>query len=82
MEKKHPYIDIEFVCEKCLNVFHTAEAKEFHNSICIVKENEPHVGEYPAYDKPIWWEEKDNYILNRIPTWMVADFECILMKEE
>ena len=47
-----------------------------------MKENELCVVEYPAYDKPIRWEEKDNYMLNRIPTWMVADFECILMKEE
>ena len=82
MEKKHPYINNEFVCEKCLTVFHTQEAKEFHDSICMVKENEPCVVEYPAYDKPICWEERDNYMLSRIPTWMVADFECILMKEE
>ena len=82
MDKKHPYISNEFVCEKCLNVFHTAEAKEFHDSICMVKESKPHVVEYPAYDKPIHWEEKDNYMFNRIPTWMVADFECILLKEE
>ena len=54
LDKKHPYISNEFVCEKCLNVFHTQEAKEFHDSICMVKENEPRVVEYPAYDKPIW----------------------------
>ena len=82
IDKKHPYIDNEFVCEKRLNVFHTAEAKEFHDMICMVKENEPRVVEYPTYDKPIRWEEKDNYMLNRILTWMVADFECILLKEE
>ena len=82
LDKKHPYINNEFMCKKCLNVFHTAEAKEFHDSICMVKESEPRVVEYPAYDKPIHWEEKDNYMLNRIPTWMVADFESILMKEE
>ena len=41
MEKKHPYISNEFICEKCLNVFHTQEAKEFHDGICMVKENEP-----------------------------------------
>ena len=23
LEKKHPYINNKFVCEKCLNVFHT-----------------------------------------------------------
>ena len=40
LEKKHPYIGNEFVCEKCLNVFHTQEAKEFHNGICMTKENE------------------------------------------
>ena len=50
----------QFICEKCLNVFHTQEAKEFHDSICMVKENELQVVEYPAYDKPIRWEEKDN----------------------
>ena len=82
MEKKHPYIDNEFVCEKCLNVFHTQEAKEFHDSICMVKENEPRVIEYPAYDRSIQCEERYNYMLSRIPTWMVADFECILLKEE
>ena len=48
----------------------------------MVKENELQVVEYPVYDKPICWEEQDNYMLNRITTWMVADFECILMKEE
>ena len=53
LDKKHPYINNEFMCEKCLNVFHTAEAKELHNSICMVKENELHVVEYPAYDRPI-----------------------------
>ena len=58
------------------------KAKEFHDSICMVKENEPRVVEYPAYDKPIRWEERDNYMLNRIPTWLVADFECILLKKE
>ena len=31
LDKKHPYINNEFVCEKCLNVFHTAEVKEFHD---------------------------------------------------
>ena len=82
LDKKHPYINNEFMCEKCLNVFHTAEAKEFHDSICMVKESEPRVVKYPAYNKPIQWEEKDNYKLNRIPTWFVADFECVLMKEE
>ena len=81
MEKKHPYIGNEFVCEKCLNVFYTQEAKEFHDSICMVKENKPRVVEYPAYNKPIQWEERDNYMLNRIPTWMVADFECICSKK-
>ena len=73
---------ITSLCEKCLNVFHTAEAKEFHDSICMVKENKPRVVKYPAYDKPICWEEKDNYMLNQIPTWMVANFKCVLMKEE
>ena len=68
MEKKHPYIENKFVCEKCLNVFHTQEAKEFHDSICMVKESEPCVVEYPTYDRAIQWEERDNYMLNRIPT--------------
>ena len=77
LDKKHPYISNEFICEKCLNIFHTQEAKEFHDSICMVKENEPRVVEYPAYDKPIRWEERDNYMLSRIPTWLVANFECI-----
>ena len=31
LDKKHPYINNKFVCEKCLNVFHTAEVKEFHD---------------------------------------------------
>ena len=53
MEKKHPYIDNEFVCEKRFNVFHTQEAKEFHDGIYMVKENKLQVVEYPAYDKPI-----------------------------
>ena len=35
MEKKHPYIGNKFVCEKCLNIFHTQEAKEFHDGICM-----------------------------------------------
>ena len=47
-----------------------------------MKENELQVVEYPAYDKPIQWEERDNYMLNQTPIWMVADFECVLMKEE
>ena len=46
LEKKHPYISNKFVCEKCLNIFHTQEAKEFHDPICMVKENEPQVVEY------------------------------------
>ena len=46
LDKKHPYINNEFVCKKCLNVFHTAEAKEFHDSICMMKENELRVVEY------------------------------------
>ena len=82
MDKKYPHIKNEFICEKCLNIFHTHEVKEFHDMICIVKESEPQVIEYPAYDKPIQWEEQDNYMLSHIPTWMVADFECVLMKEE
>ena len=44
------------------------------NELCVV--------EYPAYDRAIRWEERDNYMLSRIPTWKVADFECILLKEE
>ena len=68
LEKKHPYIGNEFVCEKCLNIFHTQEAKVFHDSICMVKESELCVVEYPAYDRPIHWEEWDNYMLSRIPT--------------
>ena len=48
----------------------------------MVKENEPRVVEYPAYDRPIQWDERNNYMLSRIPTWLVADFECILLKEE
>ena len=48
----------------------------------MVKENELRVVEYPVYNKPIWLEERDNYMLSRIPTWFVADFECILLKEE
>ena len=52
MDKKHPYIRNEFVCEKCLNIFHTQEAKEFHNSICMVKENEPRVVEYQHMTNP------------------------------
>ena len=58
LDKKHPYINNEFMCEKCLNIFHMAEAKEFHDSICMVKENEPQVVEYPAYDKPIHWKRR------------------------
>ena len=27
IDKKHPYINNKFVCEKCLNIFHTQEAK-------------------------------------------------------
>ena len=67
LDKKHPYINNKFVCKKCLNVFHTAEAKEFHDLICMVKENELQVVEYPAYNKPIRWEERDNYMLSRTP---------------
>ena len=53
---------------KSVSMSSTQEAKEFHDSICMVKENEPRVVEYPAYNKPIQWEERDNYMLNRIPT--------------
>ena len=47
------YVENEFVCEKRFNVFHTQEAKEFHDGIYMVKENKLQVVEYPAYDKPI-----------------------------
>ena len=78
LDKKHHYIGNKFVCEKCLNVFHTQEVKEFHNGICMVKENEPHIVEYPTYDRAIQWEEQDNYMLSRIPTlwWLISSVSC------
>ena len=81
LETKHPYLDNDFVCEKCLNTFHTYEALQFHQMVCMVKDREARKIEYPAYERPIRWDENNNYMLNRISTWIVADFESILLKE-
>ena len=62
IEKKHPYIENEFMCKKCLNMFHLEEAMQFHHMICIVKEREAHMVEYPAFNCPIKWVERDNYV--------------------
>ena len=46
LEKKHTYIDNEFVCEKYLNTLHTEEAMQIHKIICMMKEWELQLMEY------------------------------------
>ena len=43
-------------------MFHLEEAMQFHQMICIVKEREAHMVEYPAFNCPIKWVERDNYV--------------------
>lgn len=80
MDKKHPFLKHKFVCKKCMYIARCQEELAFHDLMCTIRDKNLRPVTFP--DKPfqISWKAEDNFKLTQIPTYLVADFECVLDK--
>ena len=66
----------------CLNIFYTPqEVEQQHKDLCVVKDNN-NIRQiiFPTLEKEVKWRSEDDFKLNEVPTYLVADLECVLTK--
>ena len=68
------------MCERCLNVFSTSEKFEQHKTLCVVKDSNTRPVIFPSPGREVKWSSESDFKLNGVPTYLVADLECVLTK--
>ena len=80
LKKCHPHLFHGHVCERCLNVFRTPEKFEQHKTLCVVKDTNTRPVIFPSPGREVKWSSESDFKLNDVPTYLVADLECVLTK--
>ena len=61
----------------CLNIFYTQQEAEKHKDLCVVKDNNIRPVIFPTLEREVKWRSEDDFKLNDVPTYLVADLECM-----
>lgn len=71
-----------FCCEKCMGSFQSADELTMHNHMCLIVDKNYRVIELPDERKYLEFDNKKSNNLTPLPTYMVADFESVLIPTE
>ena len=82
MRQKLGEIEQVFCCEKCMGTFHSAEDLAKHNHMCLIVDKNYRIVELPKERKYLEYNMEKSNSMTKMPTFMVADFESILVPPE
>ena len=80
LKKRHPHRFPQHVCDRCLNIIDTPEKLEQHLTLCVVKDSNTRPVIFPSPGREVKWSSESDFKLNDVPTYLVADLECVLTK--
>ena len=78
LKRKFEETDV-FCCVKCMGTFESEEDLQKHDHMCLIVDKNYRVVELPDERKYLEFDERRTNNLTPIPTYMVADFESVLV---